>query len=138
MLIPEACKLVLQATTIGEGGKIYVFDMGQPVKIVDLARRMIELSGKSDIQIAYSCLRPGEKLYEELLNDAELIESTPYERISIARVREYDFSEVETAIQNLINTALSYHAGKTVSLMKEIVPEYVSTNNRDFTTDNTD
>ena len=137
MLIPEACKLVLQAATIGEGGKIYVFDMGQPVKIVDLARRMIELSGKSDIQIAYSGLRPGEKLYEELLNDAELIESTPYERISIARVREYDFSEVETAIQNLINTALSYHAGKTVSLMKEIVPEYVSTNNRDFTTENT-
>ena len=140
MLIPEACKLVLQAATIGEGGKIYVFDMGQPVKIVDLARRMIELSGKSDIQIAYSGLRPGEKLYEELLNDAELIESTPYERISIARVREYDFSEVETAIQNLINTALSYHADKTVSLMKEIVPEYVSTNktNRDFTTDNSD
>ena len=138
MLIPEACKLVLQAATIGEGGKIYVFDMGQPVKIVDLARRMIELSGKSDIQIAYSGLRPGEKLYEELLNDAELIESTPYERISIARVREYDFSEVETAIQNLINTALSYHAGKTVSLMKEIVPEYVSTNSRDFTTENTD
>ena len=86
MLIPEACKLVLQAATIGEGGKIYVFDMGQPVKIVDLARRMIELSGKSNIQIAYSGLRPGEKLYEELLNDAERVEPTPYERISIARV----------------------------------------------------
>ena len=136
MLIPEACKLVLQAATIGEGGKIYVFDMGQPVKIVDLARRMIELSGKSDIQIAYSGLRPGEKLYEELLNDAERVEPTPYERISIARVREYVFDEVQTAIQELINTALSYDAMRTVKQMKGLVPEYVSANElyRDFTT----
>lgn len=136
MLIPEACKLVLQAATIGEGGKIYVFDMGQPVKIVDLARRMIELSGKSDIQIAYSGLRPGEKLYEELLNDAERVEPTPYERISIARVREYVFDEVQTAIQELINTALSYDAMRTVKQMKGLVPEYVSANElyRDLTT----
>lgn len=136
MLIPEACKLVLQAATIGEGGKIYVFDMGQPVKIVDLARRMIELSGKSNIQIAYSGLRPGEKLYEELLNDAERVEPTPYERISIARVREYVFDEVQTAIQELINTALSYDAKRTVKLMKGLVPEYVSANElyRDLTT----
>ena len=136
MLIPEACKLVLQAATIGEGGKIYVFDMGQPVKIVDLARRMIELSGKSNIQIAYSGLRPGEKLYEELLNDAERVEPTPYERISIARVREYVFDEVQTAIQELINTALSYDAKRTVTLMKGLVPEYVSANElyRDLTT----
>lgn len=136
MLIPEACKLVLQAATIGEGGKIYVFDMGQPVKIVDLARRMIELSGKSDIQIAYSGLRPGEKLYEELLNDAERVEPTPYERISIARVREYVFDEVQTAIQELINTALSYDAKRTVKLMKGLVPEYNSANElyRDLTT----
>ena len=136
MLIPEACKLVLQAATIGEGGKIYVFDMGQPVKIVDLARRMIELSGKSNIQIAYSGLRPGEKLYEELLNDAERVEPTPYERISIARVREYVFDEVQTAIQELINTALSYDANRTVKLMKDLVPEYVSANElyRELTT----
>ena len=136
MLIPEACKLVLQAATIGEGGKIYVFDMGQPVKIVDLARRMIELSGKSNIQIAYSGLRPGEKLYEELLNDAERVEPTPYERINIARVREYVFDEVQTAIQELINTALSYDAKRTVKLMKGLVPEYVSANElyRDLTT----
>ena len=136
MLIPEACKLVLQAATIGEGGKIYVFDMGQSVKIVDLARRMIELSGKSNIQIAYSGLRPGEKLYEELLNDAERVEPTPYERISIARVREYVFDEVQTAIQELINTALSYDAMRTVKQMKGLVPEYVSANElyRDLTT----
>ena len=136
MLIPEACKLVLQAATIGEGGKIYVFDMGQPVKIVDLARRMIELSGKSDIQIAYSGLRSGEKLYEELLNDAERVEPTPYERISIARVREYVFDEVQTAIQELINTALSYDAMRTVKQMKGLVPEYVSANElyRELTT----
>lgn len=136
MLIPEACKLVLQAATIGEGGKIYVFDMGQPVKIVDLARRMIELSGKSDIQIAYSGLRPGEKLYEELLNDAERVEPTPYERISIARVREFVFDEVQTAIQELINTALSYDAMRTVKQMKGLVPEYVSANElyRELTT----
>ena len=110
--------------------------MGQPVKIVDLARRMIELSGKSNIQIAYSGLRPGEKLYEELLNDAERVEPTPYERISIARVREYVFDEVQTAIQELINTALSYDAKRTVKLMKGLVPEYVSANElyRDLTT----
>ena len=124
MLIPEACKLVLQAATIGKGGKIYVFDMGHPVKIVDLARRMIELSGKSNIQIAYCGLRPGEKLYEELLNDAERVEPTPYERINIARVREYVFDEVQTAIQELINTALSYDATQTIEMMKKIVPEY--------------
>lgn len=124
MLIPEACKLVLQAATIGKGGKIYVFDMGHPVKIVDLARRMIELSGKSNIQIAYCGLRPGEKLYEELLTDAERVEPTPYERINIARVREYVFDEVQTAIQELINTALSYDATQTIEMMKKIVPEY--------------
>ena len=136
MLIPEACQLVLQAATIGEGGKTYVFDMGQPVKIVDLARRMIELSGKSNIQIAYSGLRPGEKLYEELLYDTERVEPTPYERISIARVREYVFDEVQTAIQELIKTALSYDANRTVKLMKGLVPEYVSANElyRDLTT----
>lgn len=136
MLIPEACQLVLQAATIGEGGKIYVFDMGHPIKIVDLARRMIELSGKSNIQIAYSGLRPGEKLYEELLNDAERVEPTPYERISIARVREYVFEEVQAAIQELIKTALSYDAKRTVKLMKGLVPEYVSANERyrDLTT----
>ena len=136
MLIPEACQLVLQAATIGEGGKIYVFDMGHPVKIVDLARRMIELSGKSNIQIVYSGLRPGEKLYEELFKDAEHVEPTPYERISIARVREYVFEEVQTAIQELIKTALSYDAKRTVKLMKGLVPEYVSANElyRDLTT----
>ena len=136
MLIPEACQLVLQAATIGEGGKIYIFDMGHPIKIVDLARRMIELSGKSNIQIAYSGLRPGEKLYEELLNDAERVEPTPYERISIARVREYVFEEVQAAIQELIKTALSYDAKRTVKLMKGLVPEYVSANERyrDLTT----
>ena len=136
MLIPEACQLVLQAATIGEGGKIYVFDMGSPIKIIDLAKRMIELSGKSNIQIAYSGLRPGEKLYEELLNDAEHVEPTPYDRISIARVREYVFEEVQAAIQELIKTALSYDAKRTVKLMKGLVPEYVSANERyrDLTT----
>lgn len=128
MLIPEACKLVLQAATIGEGGKIYVFDMGKPVKIAQLAQRMIKLSGKSNIQIVYSGLRPGEKLYEELLNDAELVEPTSHQHISIARVREYDYEQVKADIQALIDTARHYDVANTVARMQQLVPEYHSPN----------
>ncbi len=131
MTIPEACQLVLEAGAMGKGGEIFVFDMGGPVKIVDLARKMIRLSGKEpdrDIQIIYSGLRPGEKLYEELLNNSENTMPTYHEKIMIARVREYDFASVYTEIDELIELAEGHFLMETVSKMKVIVPEFVSNN----------
>ena len=124
MLISEACKLVLQAATIGKGGCIYVFDMGHSVKIAELAQRMIKLSGKQNINIVYTGLRPGEKLYEEVLNDLETVVPTSHERIKIARVREYDFNKIENEILHLVETAKTYDATMTVKSLKAIIPEY--------------
>ena len=124
MLISEACKLVLQAATIGKGGCIYVFDMGHSVKIAELAQRMIKLSGKQNINIVYTGLRPGEKLYEEVLNDLETVLPTSHECIKIARVREYDFDKIENEILHLIETAKTYDAEMTVKSLKAIIPEY--------------
>lgn len=131
MTIPEACQLVLEAGAMGKGGEIFVFDMGSPVKIVDLARKMIRLAGKEpdrDIHITYSGLRPGEKLYEELLNNAENTMPTYHEKIMIAQVREYDFASVYTQIDDLIDLAQKHFLMETVSKMKEIVPEFISNN----------
>ena len=128
MLIPEACKLVLEAGTKGNGGEIFVFDMGQPVKIADLAKRMIKLSGAKNVEIKFTGLRPGEKLYEEVLNELEGTKPTFHEKIRIAEVREYDYDEVCKAIDTLIEISKHYDAMKTVKMMKEIVPEYKSNN----------
>ena len=128
MLIPEACKLVLEAGTKGNGGEIFVFDMGQPVKIADLAKRMIKLSGAKNIEIKFTGLRPGEKLYEEVLNELEGTKPTFHEKIRIAEVREYDYDEVRKAISDLIEISKHYDDMKTVQKMKEIVPEYKSNN----------
>lgn len=126
MLIPEACKLVIEAGTIGKGGEIYVFDMGKPVKIADLARRMIRLSGVKDIEIKYTGLRDGEKLYEEVLNNAEITLPTFHPKIKIAKVREYEFDEVNSEIEQLIETAVDSDDMEIVARMKKIVPEFKS------------
>ena len=126
MLIPEACKLVLEAGTMGQGGEIFVFDMGAPVKIADLAKRMIKLSGAKNIEIKYTGLRDGEKLYEEVLNDEEITVPTGHEKIKVAKVREYDFEEVKQQIDQLISDSYLYDDMATVAGMKQIVPEYVS------------
>lgn len=128
MLIPEACKLVLEAGTMGKGGEIYVFDMGNPVKIADLARRMILLSGAEGVEIHYTGLRDGEKLYEELLNDKEITKPTFNKKIKIAQVREYDYAEVCARIEELEKVALQFNNMETVRQMKRIVPEYKSQN----------
>jgi len=128
MLIPEACKLVLEAGTKGNGGEIFVFDMGQPVKIADLAKRMIKLSGAKNVEIKFTGLRPGEKLYEEVLNELEGTKPTFHEKIRIAEVREYDYDEVCKDIDELVEIASHYDDMKTVQKMKEIVPEYKSNN----------
>ena len=128
MLIPEACKLVLEAGTKGNGGEIFVFDMGQPVKIADLAKRMIKLSGAKNVEIKFTGLRPGEKLYEEVLNELEGTKPTFHEKIRIAEVREYDYDEVCKEINDLIEISKHYDDMKTVQKMKEIVPEYKSNN----------
>ncbi|MDL2213399.1 polysaccharide biosynthesis protein, partial [Bacteroides sp. OttesenSCG-928-N06] len=128
MTIPEACRLVLEAGSMGNGGEIYIFDMGKPVKIVDLARRMISLSGRKDIKIEFTGLRHGEKLYEELLNTKEHTKPTHHEKIMIATVREYDHEEVKVSIQNLIDTSYTYNQMKVVKAMKDIVPEFISKN----------
>lgn len=130
MLIPEACKLVLEAGTKGNGGEIFVFDMGQPVKIADLAKRMIKLSGAKDVQIEYTGLRDGEKLYEEVLNDEEQTKPTFHDKIKIASVREYDYGQVCHDIDNLIEISKTYDDMKTVAIMKMIVPEYKSNNSK--------
>ncbi len=126
MLIPEACKLVLEAGTMGKGGEIFIFDMGAPVKIADLAKRMIKLSGAKNVEIKYTGLRDGEKLYEEVLNDEEITIPTEHEKIKVANVREYDFNEVKRQIDKLINDSYLYDDMATVSSMKQIVPEYKS------------
>ena len=128
MLIPEACKLVLEAGTKGNGGEIFVFDMGKPVKIADLAKRMIALSGAKNVEIKFTGLREGEKLYEEVLNELEGTKPTFHEKIRIAQVREYEFDEVERRIEELIDIAKQYDNMATVAKMKEIVPEYKSNN----------
>ena len=128
MLIPEACKLVLEAGTKGNGGEIFVFDMGQPVRIADLAKRMIRLSGAKNVEIKYTGLRPGEKLYEEVLNDLEGTKPTFHEKIRIAEVRNYEYEEVSKDIDELIEISKKYDNMATVKKMKEIVPEYKSNN----------
>ncbi|MBO7545382.1 MAG: polysaccharide biosynthesis protein, partial [Paludibacteraceae bacterium] len=128
MLIPEACKLVLEAGTKGNGGEIFVFDMGQPVKIADLAKRMIALSNATNVEIKYTGLREGEKLYEEVLNELEGTKPTFHEKIRIAQVREYDYEDVCRDIEELIEISKAYDNMETVRKMKQIVPEYKSNN----------
>lgn len=128
MLIPEACKLVLEAGTKGNGGEIFVFDMGKPVNIADMAQRMINLSGAKNVEIKYTGLRAGEKLYEEVLNEKESTKPTFHDKIRIAEVREYDYTEVSKQIDNLIEKSKLYDEMLTVKIMKEIVPEYKSNN----------
>ena len=126
MLISEACKLVLEAGTMGKGGEIYVFDMGEPVKILNLAKRMIALSGAKDVKIKFTGLRDGEKLYEEILNEQENTKPTFHEKIRIANVREYNYDKVSKDIDNLISLANSADNMEIVAMMKYIVPEYKS------------
>ena len=130
MLIPEACKLVLEAGTKGHGGEIFVFDMGKPVKIADLAERMIRLSGAKNVKIEYTGLREGEKLYEEVLNAKENTKPTFHKKIRIAEVREYDFAQVSKDVDELIELSAHYDNMATVKKMKEIVPEYKSNNSK--------
>lgn len=125
MLIPEACKLVLEAGTIGQGGEIFVFDMGEPVKIVDLAKRMIKLSG-ADVQIKFTGLRDGEKLYEEVLNEKEITLPTVHPKIMIAKVREYDYSSIVPVFDELYNSSLGEDNMSIVRRMKRLVPEFRS------------
>ena len=128
MLIPEACKLVLEAGTKGNGGEIFVFDMGQPVKIADLAKRMIKLSGAKNVEIKFTGLRPGEKLYEEVLNELEGTKPTFHEKIRIAEVRECEFADISRQVDELVEISKHYDDMETVRKMKEIVPEYKSNN----------
>lgn len=126
MLIPEACSLVLEAGTMGKGGEIFVFDMGQPVKIVDLARRMIALSGAKNVEIKFTGLRDGEKLYEEVLNDKEGTIPTANPKIMVAKVREYDYATACENERRLMEVSRSFDDMAIVKVMKEIVPEYKS------------
>lgn len=128
MLIPEACKLVLEAGTKGHGGEIFVFDMGEPVRIADLAKRMIALSGAKNVEIKYTGLRDGEKLYEEVLNDLEGTKPSFHDKIRIASVREYNYEKVNRDIEELVDMAKRYDNMITVKKMKQIVPEYKSNN----------
>ena len=128
MLIPEACKLVLEAGTKGNGGEIFVFDMGKPVRIADLAERMIRLSGAKDVKVEFTGLRAGEKLYEEVLNEEENTKPSFHEKIRIASVREYDYEAVSKEIDELIAISKNYDDMATVKKMKEIVPEFKSNN----------
>lgn len=126
MLIPEACKLVLEAGTMGKGGEIFVFDMGQPVKIVDLAKRMISLSGARNVEIEFTGLRDGEKLYEEVLNDKEGTLPTVNPKIMVAKVREYDYATACENERRLMEVSKTFDDMAIVKVMKEIVPEYKS------------
>jgi FlaA1/EpsC-like NDP-sugar epimerase len=133
MTIPEACRLVLEAGCMGKGGEIFVFDMGKSVKIIDLAHKMIRLAGlipNQDIKIEYSGLRPGEKLFEELLNDNENTMPTHHEKIMIGKVREYVFPEIEAAIYSLIASAKNSEDRQVVTKMKALVQEYKSQNSK--------
>ena len=131
MTIPEACRLVLEAGTMGNGGEIFVFDMGEPVKIADLARRMIQLAGfrpDRDIRIEYTGLRPGEKLYEELLSTKENTKETPHPKIHVAKVREYDYAKVAPRIDLLVQYSIDVKIPELVKEMKAMVPEFKSKN----------
>lgn len=130
MLIPEACELVLEAGTKGEGGEIFVFDMGKPVRIADLACRMIELSGGEGVEIKYTGLRDGEKLYEEVLSETEATKPSFHEKIRIACVREYDWSDVSREIDALIAQSHTYDDMAVVASMKRLVPEYISNHSK--------
>ena len=133
MTIPEACRLVMEAATLPTANRICVFDMGKPVKIDALARRMIELAGLvpgQDIEIAYTGLRPGEKLYEEVLSNKENTDETSHDRIRIARVREYAYADAVKAVDDLAELSRQVDIPATVRLMKAVVPEYVSKNSR--------
>lgn len=130
MLIPEACELVLEAGTKGEGGEIFVFDMGKPVRIADLARRMIELSGAKGVEIKYTGLRDGEKLYEEVLSESEATKPSFHEKIRIACVREYDWSDVSRKRGALIAQSHTYDDMAVVASMKHLVPEYISNHSK--------
>ena len=126
MLIPEACRLVLQAGTMGNGGEIYVFDMGKPVRIADLAQRMIDLSGAKDVKIQFTGLRDGEKLYEEVLSDAEQTKPTSHPKIMVAAVREYPYDLALKNEKELHQISFTYDDMAIVRKMKEIVPEFKS------------
>jgi FlaA1/EpsC-like NDP-sugar epimerase len=133
MTIPEACRLVLEACIMGNGGEIYLFDMGKPVKIVNLARKMIMLAGlvpDKDIKIEFTGLRPGEKLYEELLNNKEVTTQTHNPKITIAKVQQYDYDEVSKQIKELLRFCKLNKSYTTVSIMKKIVPEFISKNSQ--------
>ncbi|MDE7147606.1 MAG: polysaccharide biosynthesis protein, partial [Duncaniella sp.] len=128
MLIPEACALVLEAAILGKGGEIFAFDMGKPVRIVDLVRRMIALSGRFDVKIEYCGLRPGEKLYEELLTEKEQVMPSLHPKIKIAKVEPSDNRRVTAQVNELLATAHTFNATATVRSMKRMVPEYISNN----------
>ena len=130
MLIPEACKLVLEAGTHGKGGEIFVFDMGEPVRIADLAKRMIQLSGAKNVEIKYTGLREGEKLYEEELNENENTLPSFHKKIRIAMVRDYEYEDALREIEELRDISVKYDDMETVRKMKQIVPEYVSKHSR--------
>ena len=130
MTIPEACQLVLEAGSMGKGGEIFIFDMGQPVKIVDLAKKMIRLSGRTDIKIEFTGLRHGEKLYEELLATKENTKPTSHDKIMIANVREYDFEDVSNDVDSLIQSSYNFDSMATVARMKDMVPEFKSLNSQ--------
>ncbi len=138
MMIPEACQLVLQAGTMGKGGEIFVFDMGEPVKIIDLAERMVRLSGYEpyeDIDIKITGLRPGEKLYEELLNDSSISQQTHHPKIMITKVPVGNFEDIKIKIKEIINSAHQLEDEVIVSLLKKLVPEYISKNSHFETLD---
>jgi len=131
MTIPEASQLVMEAGCMGQGGEIYVFDMGQSVKIVDLAHKMIRLSGKepeTDVKVVYTGLRPGEKLYEELLNDSELTLPTHNQKIMIANTQKHNFNNVSYMVDKLIEKATLHYSTQTVQIMKQLIPEFISNN----------
>ena len=130
MTIPEACQLVLEAGSMGKGGEIFIFDMGQPVKIVDLAKKMIRLSGRTDIKIEFTGLRHGEKLYEELLATKENTKPTSHDKIMIANVREYDFEDVSNDVDSLIQCSYGFDSMAIVARMKDMVPEFKSLNSQ--------
>ena len=130
MTIPEACQLVLEAGSMGKSGEIYIFDMGEPVKIADLAKRMIQLSGRNDVRIEYTGLRHGEKLYEELLASRENTKPTSHDKIMIASVREYDYEDISDDIDLLIQSSYQFDSMATVARMKDLVPEFKSLNSK--------
>ena len=133
MTIPEACRLVLEAGSMGKGGEIFIFDMGKSVKIVELAKKMIRLAGmvpNEEVQIVFSGLRPGEKLFEELLNDKENTLPTHHEKIMIGKVRTYAFQDIQLQIAELLSYAIDNKNRKVVLQMKSIVPEFKSKNSK--------